>query len=138
MCACVCVPLLVCLFVCWNQTRQIILRLLIWEGSKPPGNDHTRAGTKNVCTKGSGTYHVRVNLWLALYKLTGWLASLDLAAPTQRLILSHRTTSPDYLYGVLVLERGRSDWTHVQSVALSSNLPVIPPCHRLPALNSEF
>ena len=28
--------------------------------------------------KDSGTYHVRVNLWLAPCKLTGWLASLFL------------------------------------------------------------
>ena len=58
-------------------------------------------------TKDSGTDHVRVNLWLTLYKLTGWLASLDLAAPTQRLILSHRTASPHALYDVLVLDGGR-------------------------------
>ena len=56
-------------------------------------------------TNDSGTDHVLVNLWLTLYKLTGWLASLDLAAPTvtQRLILSHRTASPHALYDVLVL-----------------------------------
>jgi len=60
-----------------------------------------------VRTKDSGTDHVRVNLWLTLYKLTGWLASLDLAAPTQRLILSHRTASPHALYDVLVLDGGR-------------------------------
>jgi len=35
--------LFVCLFVCWNKTRTTILRLLCWEGSKPPGSDHTRA-----------------------------------------------------------------------------------------------
>ena len=58
-------------------------------------------------TKDSSTDHVRVNLWLTLYKLTGWLASLDLAAPTQRLILSHRTASPHALYDVLVLDGGR-------------------------------
>jgi len=39
-------------------------------------------------------------------KLTGWLASLDLAAPTQRLIRSHRTASPHALYDVLVLDGG--------------------------------
>jgi len=32
----------VCLFVCWNKTRKKILRLLCWEGSSPPGSDHTR------------------------------------------------------------------------------------------------
>ena len=57
--------------------------------------------------KDSGVNHVRVNLWLTLYKLTGWLASLDLAAPTQRLILSHRTASPHALYDVLGLDGGR-------------------------------
>jgi len=31
-------------------------------------------------------------------ELTGWLASMDLAAPTQRLILSHRTAVPHALY----------------------------------------
>jgi len=46
-------------------------------------------------------------LWLTLYKLTGWLASLDLVAPTQRLILSHRTASPHALYDTLVLDGGR-------------------------------
>ena len=37
---------------------------------------HTDRGTGHVLAKDSGTYHVRVNLWSALYKLTGWLASL--------------------------------------------------------------
>ena len=48
------------------------------------------------------------NPWLTLV-LTGpgWLASLDLAAPTQRLILSHRTASPHALYDVLGLDGGR-------------------------------
>ena len=36
------VGLFVCLFVCWNKTRKTSLRLLCWEGSKPPGSDHTR------------------------------------------------------------------------------------------------
>jgi len=36
-----------------------------------------------------------------------WLASLDLAAPTQRLILSHQTATPHALYDVLVLDGGR-------------------------------
>ena len=55
----------------------------------------------------SGTDRVRVNLWSTLYKLMGWLASLDLAAPTQRLIPSHRTVSPHALYDVLILDGGR-------------------------------
>ena len=58
-------------------------------------------------TKDSGTDHILANLRSTLYKLTGWLASLDLAAPTQRLILSHRTASPHALYDVLVLDGGR-------------------------------
>jgi len=37
----------VCVFVCWNKTQQTILHILCWEGSKPPGSDHTRAGNKN-------------------------------------------------------------------------------------------
>ena len=45
-------------------------------------------------TKDRGTDHVRVNLWLTQYKLTGWLALLNLAAPTQRLILIHQTRPP--------------------------------------------
>jgi len=53
--------------------------------SKPPGSDHTRADAQTTCiTKDSGTNHVRVNLWLTLYKLTGWLAS-----PRQRPHLSY-------------------------------------------------
>ena len=35
-------PLFVCLFVCWYKTRKTILHLLFLEGSKSPGNDHTR------------------------------------------------------------------------------------------------
>jgi len=78
-----------------------------------------------VHIKDSVTNHVRVNLWLTLYKLTGWLASLDLAAPTvpQRLILSHRTASPHALYDVLVLDRG---WGKTTSDLVESDreLPV--------------
>jgi len=39
-------------------------------------------GANHVLTKDSGTNHVRVNLWLTLYKLTGWLASLDTTRTT--------------------------------------------------------
>ena len=60
-------------------------------------------GTNHVRTKDSGTCHVLVTF----YKLTGWLASLDLAAPTQQLILSHRTASPHALFDVLGLDGGR-------------------------------
>jgi len=41
--------LFVCLFVCWNKTRKTLLRLLCWEGSKPPGSDHTRAEAQITC-----------------------------------------------------------------------------------------
>jgi len=34
--------LFVCLFDCWSKPRKTILRLLCWEGSKPPGSDYTR------------------------------------------------------------------------------------------------
>jgi len=51
-----------------------------WEWS------HKGRGTNHVRTKDKGTYHVLVNLSLILYKLTGWLASLDLR---QGLHLSH-------------------------------------------------
>ena len=57
--------------------------------------------------KDSGTNHARVKLWLTLYKLTGWLASLDLRRLPLRRILSHRTASPRALFDVLVLDRGR-------------------------------
>jgi len=60
-----------------------------------------------VRTKDSGTYHVRVNLWLTLYKLTGWLVSLDVRRLLLRRILRHRTASPHTLYDVLVLDGGR-------------------------------
>ena len=42
----------VCLFlsfVCWNKTRKTILHLLCWEGSKPPGSDHTRTQAQTTC-----------------------------------------------------------------------------------------
>ena len=55
--------------------------------------------------KDSGTNHVRVNLRLTLYKLTGWFVSLDLRQPYTRRILSHRTASPHALS--FVLDRGR-------------------------------
>jgi len=60
-----------------------------------------------VRTKDSGTDHVLVNLCLTLYKLTGWLESLDLRQPYTRRILSHRTATPHALFDVLVLDRGR-------------------------------
>jgi len=60
-----------------------------------------------VRTKDSGKYHVLVNLWLILYKLTGWLASLDLREPCTEHILSHRKASRHALFDVLVLDRGR-------------------------------
>jgi len=82
-----------------------------------------------VLAKATGTYRVRVNLWLALYKLTGWLVSLDLAAPTQRLILNHRTASPNALYDVLVLERGRgqsmNDLVDDSGREMPVNLPIL-------------
>jgi len=59
-----------------------------------------------VHTKDSGTNHVRVNGWLTHYKLTGWLASLDLCRLPLRRILSHRIASPHALYDVLVLDGG--------------------------------
>jgi len=50
-----------------------------------------RGTNRDVHTKDSGTYNVPVNLWLTLYKLTGWLASLDLRKTYTRRILNHRT-----------------------------------------------
>ena len=57
--------------------------------------------------KDSGTDHVRINLRLILYRLTGWFASLDLRQPYIRRILSHRTASPHALFDELVLDGGR-------------------------------
>jgi len=41
--------LFVNLFVYWNQTRKTTLCLLSWEGSKPPGCEHTRAEAPTTC-----------------------------------------------------------------------------------------
>jgi len=60
-----------------------------------------------VLTKDSNTDHVLVSLWSTLYKLTGWLASLDLRLPPLRHILSHHMASPHALFDVLVLDGGR-------------------------------
>ena len=57
--------------------------------------------------KDSGTNHVRVKVCLTLYKLTGWLALLDLRQPYTRCILSQRTASPHALFDILVLDGGR-------------------------------
>jgi len=105
-------------------------------------------------TKDSGADHVRVNLWLTLYKLTGWLKSLDSVAPTQRLILSHRTASPQALYDVLVLDGGRGktmsslvDSDHVLPVNLeilnkakqhTLPHPITVALHCLPGLGSRY
>ena len=51
----VCIPmttsslhlLFVCLIVSWKKPGK--LRLLCWEGSKPPGGDHTRAEAQTTC-----------------------------------------------------------------------------------------
>ena len=69
----------------------------------PPDWSHTDRCTNHVCAKDSGTNHVRVKPWLTLYKLTGWLVSLDLRQPYTRRILSHQTASPHALYDELVL-----------------------------------
>ena len=55
-------------------------------------------------TKDSGTTvraRVLVNPWITPYKLTGWLASLDLRKPNTRHILNHRTASPYAWCGML-------------------------------------
>ena len=113
-----CIRLFVCLFVClffWNETRKTVLRLLCWEGSKskPPGSDHTGRGTNHMRTKDSGTHHVLVNLWITIYKLMGWLASLDSRQPYAKRILNHRKASTHALYGVLVLDGGRGKTMNV-------------------------
>ena len=95
----------VCLFVCWNKTRKTILSLCGGREVNPLGViTHGHRHKPRACDKDSSTDHVRVNQWLTLYKLTGWLASLDLRQPYTRRILSHRTASPHALS--FVLDRG--------------------------------
>jgi len=70
-----------------------------------------------VLTKDSGTDHLRVNLWLTLYKLTGWLASLDttktisVASSTKTISAASSATErcPHALFDVLVLDRERGE-----------------------------
>ena len=45
-------------------------------------------------TTDSGTNQVLVNRWLTLYKLTGWLVSLDLRKPHTKRILNHQNDHP--------------------------------------------
>jgi len=103
--------LFVCLFFGINPKK--LYSASCWEGSKPPGNDHTRAEAQTTCIPKTGTNHVRVNLWLTLYQLTGWLASLDLRQLYTRRILSHRTAASTHsLFDVLVLTGGGvKPWT---------------------------
>jgi len=78
---CLCLPhRLVCLFVYLfvGIKPEKPHTASCWERSKPPGSNHTQ---NHVHTKDSSTNHVRVNVWLTFHHLTGWLASLDLAAP---------------------------------------------------------
>jgi len=99
-------------------------------GKKPPWEwSHTDRGTNHVRANDSGTNHVRVNLCLTL-KLTGWLASLHLAPPMKRLILSHRTASPHALYDVLVLD-GRRGKIMSNLVNSARELPVKNWQHRI-------
>jgi len=94
-----------CLFVCWNKPRKTILRLLLGGKWTPWEWSHTGRGTdRDVHTKDNGTAvraHVLVDPWLTLYKLTGWLASLDLGKPCTRRILNHRTAAPYAWYSML-------------------------------------
>jgi len=56
-----------------------MLRLLCWEGSKSPGSDHTRAKAQTTCVRKTAVHTTYASIYgLTLYKLTGWLASLDL------------------------------------------------------------
>ena len=99
--------LFVCLFVGINP-EKLYSSSFSWREVNPLGViTHRHRHSLRACDKDSGTDHVRVNQWLTLYKLTGWLASLDLRKPHTRRILSHRTASPHALFGVLVLDRGR-------------------------------
>jgi len=102
------VDMFVCLFVCWNQSRKTVLCLCGGREVKPLGMiTHGHRHSFRASDKDSGTDQVHVNWWLTPYKLTGWLASLDLRQPYTRRILSHRTASPHALFDVLVLDRGR-------------------------------
>ena len=52
------------------------------------------------------TNHVLINLWLTLYKLKGWLASLDIASIHSN-APSTTERRPPCLDDVLVLDGGR-------------------------------
>jgi len=52
-----------CLFVCWNKTRQTTLSLLGWEGSKPPGNDHTRTEAQTTCVSKTGVQTTYMSIY---------------------------------------------------------------------------
>ena len=58
--------------------------------------------------KDSGTNHVLVNLWLTLYKLTGWLVSLDLRKPNTDASSTTEMTTP-YALSFRLGYRGKLD-----------------------------
>jgi len=82
-----------------------------------------------VFAKDSNAYHVRVNLWLALYKLIGWLASLDLRRhPNPTHPLPPKLLFPYALYDVLVLDGVRIGlfwWRYRWRRELSTNLAIL-------------
>ena len=84
----------VCLFVClfvWVKPENLYFAPCVWREVITPGNGCTRSqvmwcrsysDTDHARdTRDSGTDQVLVNQWLTLYKLTGWLVSLDLRKP---------------------------------------------------------
>jgi len=74
-----------CLFVYEYETRKSLLRLPPWPRSKTPGNVYPLGPRSSSCGPTKGTTPPRTasctNFRLTLYKLTGWLASLDLWKP---------------------------------------------------------
>ena len=112
--------LFVCLFVCLGKTRKSILRSLCLEGSNNPWEWlHTdvrtvvqnlirhgpRASIKEHCgAEFNQTQTTCINRWLTLYKLTGWLVSLDLRKPYTDASSTTELTTP---YALLFCCRGK-------------------------------
>jgi len=86
------------LFFCCYQTRKSLLILPPWAWSKTPGSVSTRAAKLFLRSYQRYTIarrHSMRQLKWTFYKLTGWLASLDLRKLYTRCILSHRIVSQD-------------------------------------------
>jgi len=76
----------ICFFVCLFIKPEKPYSASCWEGSKPPGSDHTQAEAQTTCIPKAAiqtTYIFRIP--------------------------SHQTASPHALYDVLVLDGGRGE-----------------------------